>query len=185
MHQQNAPTADTDASIIQRVLGGDVQAYGTLVERYERGLLGAILPVVRDLHAAQDVAQDVFVQAYLKLPTLRDRSRFAFWLHKIARREALRALRCQQQARKAMPHVADAALHHDPELFSDEKQRLLEGVRQLPAHERLIVGLRYFDGHSVRAIANLTNRPIGTITKQLSRALARLRNKLGVEPNHV
>ena len=41
--------------------------------------------------------------------------------------------------------------------------------------ERLLIGLRYFDGHSMAEIAALSARPVGTVTKQLSRAVARLR----------
>src|SRR4051812_8966219 len=85
--------SDADADVIQRVRRGDVQAYGVLVARYERSVLAAVLPVIGDRHAAEDVVQDVFVHCYLKLHTLRDGSRFAAWLIRSARREAVRASR--------------------------------------------------------------------------------------------
>ena len=175
--------AIADAVLIDRIRSGDVQAYGVLVERYERSLLASVLPVVRgDLHAAQDIVQDVFVQCYLKLSGLRDGSRFAGWLLKSARRQAVRTARRLQQR---PPYTEAAAQIRFSESSSppaaidfDEHQQLLTLVRQLPKHERLMVSLRYFDGHSVKQIAAMTQRPIGTVTKQLSRALSRLRDQL-------
>ena len=52
---------------------------------------------------------------------------------------------------------------------------LLRLVSRLPDRERVLVGLRYFDGHSMAEIAEIAGRPVGTVTKQLSRAIARLR----------
>lgn len=56
-----------------------------------------------------------------------------------------------------------------------DAEDLLEAVARLPDHERVVVGLRYFDGHAVNDIAAITGRPVGTVTKQLSRAIKRLR----------
>jgi DNA-directed RNA polymerase specialized sigma24 family protein len=86
MEQADPSTIPTDVQIIQRVRAGNVQAYGSLVERYERGVLAMALATLRDAHAAQDVVQDVFVHCFIKLSNLRDGSRFSYWLMKVARR---------------------------------------------------------------------------------------------------
>src|SRR3954467_10139186 len=92
-----APPTVSDEDIVQRVRRGDVQSYGLLVQRYERAILAVVLSMIRDLHLAQDVVQDVFVQCYLKLGGLRAGSRFGYWLMKAARREAIRANRRKQR----------------------------------------------------------------------------------------
>lgn len=178
MDEVHPPPSLTDAQIVAQVRAGHVQAYGVLVERYERGVLAAVLPWVRDPHTAQDLVQDVFLKGYLKLASLRVGANFGGWLLKIARREAIHSLRRRRLAIAADNPAAQA----DPaatSLFDDEKQRLLTSVRRLPAHERLLVNLRYFDGHSVKEIARVTGRPVGTVTKQLSRAIERLRREMG------
>ena len=173
----HSPDVVADAVLIDRIRSGDVQAYGTLVERYERGVLAAVLPIVRgDLHAAQDVVQDVFVQCYLKLAGLRDGSRFGWWITKAARRQAIRASR-RIKPMRAVGGSVDVPADVADTLDADEHQQLLNCVRQLPKHERLMVSLRFFDGHSVKEIAAMTGRPVGTVTKQLSRALQRLRDQ--------
>jgi RNA polymerase sigma-70 factor (ECF subfamily) len=181
MEPRDGSPAPSDADIIDRIRRGDMQAFGLLVERYERGVLAAVMPAVRDAHVAQDVTQDVFVQCYLKLATLRTTSRFGYWLLTVARREAVRAAR-QRRRRTGMQLVdaaaATATAPDNGRLFRDERERLLECVQRLPAHERLAVTMRFFDGRSVQEIADITGNPVGTVTKRLSRAIERLRGKL-------
>jgi RNA polymerase sigma-70 factor (ECF subfamily) len=171
----------TDAALIDRVRRGEVQAYGLLVERYERAVLAAVLPTLRDAHAAQDVVQDVFVLCFTKLGSLRDASRFGPWLLKTAGREAVHASRRAQRMRiqsTSEPDEQAGVLQDEDRLLNDERERLLQCVRSLPAHERVAVSLRYFEGRGVNEIARITGRAVGTITKQLSRAIERLRGQL-------
>ena len=178
------PDTTTDAELVERVRRGEVQTYGTLVERYERALLAAVLPVVRDVHAAQDVVQDVFVECYLKLHALRDPARFGGWLLKAASRQAVHVARHGVRARMRMEplgssdHDIPAAPEPGGVILDDERKQLLHAVQELPAHERVAVSLRYFQGHGVHEVAQITGRPVGTITKQLTRAIERLRTAL-------
>ena len=57
-------------------------------------------------------------------------------------------------------------------------KEVVQHIARLPEHERIVTVMRYVDGLSVKEIAELTGRPVGTITKQLSRAIERLRNWL-------
>src|SRR5688500_5346681 len=180
-HDTDPPELATDAEIVERVRRGDVQAYGTLVERYERAVLAAVLPVMRDLHTAQDVMQDVFVRCYTRLGSLRDGSCFGGWLLKAAAREAVHAARRRRRMRIERSGQADIGAAEADVLLDDERERLLRCVRSLPAHERVAVSLRYFEGLGVHEIARVTGRAVGTVTKQLSRALERLRGQLNTE----
>ena len=60
-------------------------------------------------------------------------------------------------------------------------ESLMNAVASLPEHERLVVVLRYFNGHSIEEVSRLTGRPIGTVSKQLSRAMIRLKSLVHVE----
>ena len=61
--------------------------------------------------------------------------------------------------------------------LSIDSELLLAALARLPEHERLVVALRYLEGHSVAEIGQVLGRPVGTVTKQLSRAIQRLRVK--------
>ena len=173
MTENEQPTPASDSDLVHRIQRGEVQTYGTLVERYERGALATAMAILRDLHAAQDIVQDVFVLCYTKLAKLRDGSRFAYWLLRSVRREAVRAARRRRRTAEMLKQLPQPS--EQSRIFDDERQILLECVSRLPRHERLMIGLRYFDGHSVKEISQMTGRPIGTVTKQLSRGIERLR----------
>jgi RNA polymerase sigma-70 factor, ECF subfamily len=74
----------TDRELVARVRGGDREAFGDLVDRYRDMVYGLGYHLTHDFEAARDLAQEAFVQAYLKLDQLRDADRFAGWLRQIA-----------------------------------------------------------------------------------------------------
>ena len=167
----------SDAELVKAVLGGDKQAFGVLVKRYERPVRAIALDVLGDYHLATDVSQDAFVTAYENLPGLRKPVAFGPWMMKIARRRAIdRARRKRDEA--PLESVLPAAIYNPDGQLDEEKQWLLAAVVKLPQGERQVIMLRYFSGHSVKDVAEILGRSIGTVTKQLSRAHKRLRKIL-------
>lgn len=167
----------SDAELVNIVLGGDNRAFEVLVKRYERPVRAAALDVLGDCHSATDVSQDAFVTAYENLPGLRKPAVFGPWLMKITRRCALDFVRRRQKESPQEPAVAAAIVNPDGRL-DEEKQILLAAVVRLPESEKQVVMLRYFAGHSVKGVAEILGRSVGTVTKQLSRAHKHLRNIL-------
>lgn len=168
----------TDAQLVNVVRGGDHLAFAELVGRYERTVWARAWHIIGDYHAAQDATQDAFVEAFRRLGQLRRPESFGLWLMRIAQREAVRTARRLRRASAsdlAGIELAVAAQHDE---LSEDANRIVVLVGGLPDHERAVVALRYFDGHSVADIARLTGRPVGTVTKQLSRALERLKSVL-------
>jgi len=167
----------SDAELVNAVLNGNKQAFGVLVKRYERPVRAAALDVLGDYHSATDVSQDAFVTAYENLPGLRKPLAFGPWLMKITRRCALDFVRRRQKEAPREAAVAAAIVNPDGRL-DEEKQILLAAVVRLPEGEKQVVMLRYFAGHSVKGVAEILGRSVGTVTKQLSRAHKRLRTTL-------
>jgi RNA polymerase sigma factor (sigma-70 family) len=166
-----------DAELVNVVLSGDKQAFGVLVKRYERPVRAVALDVLGDYHLATDASQDAFVTAYENLPRLRKPVAFGPWLMKITRRCALDFVRRMQKEAPREPAVAASIVNPNGQL-DEEKQLLLTAVMKLPESERQVIMLRYFSGHSVKEVADILGRSVGTVTKQLSRAHKRLRNIL-------
>jgi RNA polymerase sigma-70 factor, ECF subfamily len=172
---------ESDSQLVDRIDAGEPRAFAVLVARYERLAMGAALRVVRDTHLAEDVVQDAFVAAFGSLRLLRSRSQFGPWLMAIVRRQAARALRRHLRA-----PVSATMNGCEPELGASSSwipndNGLLDLIERLPTQEHVVIGLRHFQGHSVQEIAEITGRPIGTVTKQLSRAYERLRKSLNEE----
>jgi RNA polymerase sigma-70 factor (ECF subfamily) len=161
-----------DSVLVGLVKNGDTGAYEHLVVRYRRAAMLVALRFLRDYHASEDAVQDSFVIAFRRLGLLRDGSKFGPWLMRIVRRQALQAAR-KRRAAVSVESVELPAPPADPE--PDECEQMVELLNRLPVHERLVIVLRYLEGHSTTEIAEIAGRPVGTVTKQLSRALRRLR----------
>ena len=170
----------SDVELVDAVRNGDVDAFTLLVERYQRLARAAVMDSLRDRHAAEDVLQEVFFTAYRSLPTLRDSSKFGPWLLSIARLQAVRSLRKNAVTVLCVAEVEAVQPESDSRL-TETSERLLALVERLPDNERIVVGLRHFDGHSVLDVSAITGRPVGTVTKQLSRAHQRLQRWLNKE----
>ena len=167
----------SDAELVNAVLGGDKRAFEVLVKRYERPVRAIALDVLGDYHLASDVSQDAFVAAYENLPGLRKPMAFGAWLIKITRRRALDGAR-RKRDEAPLELVIPPPTHNPDGQLGEEKQWLLAAVTKLPESERQVVMLRYFSGHSAKDVAEILSRSVGTVTKQLSRAHKRLRNIL-------
>ena len=167
----------TDAELVNAVLDGEKQAFAELVKRYERPVRAVALDVLGEYHLAADVSQEAFVKAYEQLAGLRKPEAFGSWLMKITRRCALDSSRRKPKETQLEPKIATTTESPDGQLDED-KQKLLAAVVKLPKAEKQVVMLRYFSDNSVKDVAKIAGRSIGTVTKQLSRAHKRLRKIL-------
>ena len=167
----------TDAELVNAVLDGEKQAFAVLVKRYERPVRAVALDVLGDHHLAKDVTQDAFVRAYERLAGLRRPEAFGAWLMKITRRCALDSARRKPRETQLDKAIATAAASPNGQL-DESKRRLLAAIVKLPKVEKQVVMLRYFGDNSVRDVAKIVDRSVGTVTKQLSRAHKRLREIL-------
>jgi RNA polymerase sigma-70 factor (ECF subfamily) len=170
----------SDKEIIEQVLSGSVESYSQLVRRWRKAACAVAVQILHDSHLAEDVAQDALVKAYEKLSTLKNAKHFGAWLMQISRNMALDALRHRkkQAQHRSINEVADVPDPNSDRSLNHEHVNLLNAVMKLPVHEKQIVILKYFDGHTAKEVSQITGRPTGTITRQLSRAYARLRKRL-------
>jgi RNA polymerase sigma-70 factor (ECF subfamily) len=179
MPTSEARLLPTDEQLIRQVFAGDRGAYADLVRRYERHVHAVAWAILRDHHAAQDAAQDTFIKAYGQLATLRSHRSFGAWLLTLARSTAADRAR----GKKRLVFVSDVPDAPTTDLPADDAAAIVvAAVNHLPPHEQQVILFRYFDGLPVAEIAALMGCPVGTVTKQLSRALARLREQFKETP---
>ena len=164
----------TNSELIRAVVAqNDHRAFAAIVVRYEKLVWATAWQILGDYHATQDVTQECFVAAHRHLGELRDAESLGSWLCQIARREAIRF--SKRSATAVDINSVDLACRSPEKTVSDEQRELIDAIGELPEHEREVVVLRFLNQQSVTEVATAMERPAGTVTKQLSRAVKRLR----------
>ncbi|MDW8396412.1 MAG: sigma-70 family RNA polymerase sigma factor [Anaerolineae bacterium] len=169
--------------LIQRVLKGEREAFHPLVEAYQRQVYGLALRMLGNTHEAEDAAQDTFVQAYFKLRTYRPEHRFKTWLLSIAAHLCIDRLRRRRlEPSLFSDHVdsedADADLEvacpaPNPEEVVIHRQRqaaLRAMLAELPADERALIVMAYFNEMSHEEIAQALGTTVSAVKSRLFRA---------------
>ena len=171
---------------VQAVRNGDRQAFGTIVNSFQRRLFGLVLMMTRNPAGAEEVVQDAFVRAFNHLHAYDDRRPFYPWLSTIAVRLAQNWL--VQRARTSAREGAELLPEHDAEssegdplteMIEDERdRRLWSSVAKLASGERTAVILYYRQDMSVGEIASAIGVSTGTIKTLLFRGRQHLRREL-------
>jgi len=167
------PTMPSTEELVNAVRTGEKSAFAELARLYERAAIITAYQVLGDYHSAQDAAQEGFLIAYKQLNQLSAAAKFGPWLLKIVYRCALR-MRRKLGARELVSDVAETEDRRSSE-WMQRHQDVIAKLSRLPDHERVVIVLRYVDGHSPQVIADSLGKSVGTIKKQLSRGLQHLR----------
>ncbi len=128
---------------------------------------------------AEDLTQETFCQAQLKLGQLRDPGRAKAWLFSILRNAYLHRVRNRVQHPEISLEILSDVAEPLPEPLPEiEPERLQEALNELPEVFRTPIILYYFEDFSYRDIAEQMDLPLGTVMSRLARAKAYLRNRL-------
>src|SRR5947209_7643840 len=100
-----------DGILAQRALGGDQEAFEALVHRYSASLFSFIYHMLGDYDLSCDILQQVFLQLYLSLSTLRSGEPLNPWLFRVARNRCLDDIR--QRTRRRTVHFSDLEIRRD------------------------------------------------------------------------
>ena len=176
-----------EAELIERSRKGDSQAFGVLVERYQRRVVGVALAVVHNQDDAIELAQETFVRAYENLSKFESRSSFSTWLYRIAANLAIDFWR--REGRHLVLHGEDAdnEIAKLPTSQGDSfkevsrlelSARLRQALEQLTPEHRAVILLREVEGMSYDEISEVLQCPRGTVMSRLHYARTHLRSIL-------
>lgn len=182
------PEVDQDpASAALAAAGhGDQKAFGDFYDETSSMVYGIVLRVIRDPSQAEEVTQEVFVEAWRLAARYEPaRGSASSWIATIAHRRAVDRARSEQSHRDRNDLIGRRAeADHDQvsEVVIDrlERSRALAALDQLTEDQRAAVELAYFDGHTYREVAVLLNAAEGTVKGRIRDGLIKLRDHLGV-----
>ena len=180
-----AESGDPDDELVRAAQCGDRHAFGLLYDRYARMVHGILLARV-PFSVAEDLLQDVFLQALPRMATLRDTSRFPGWLAAIARNAAndhYRHSKRQEVELNEETIGSDSRQHPQdgsrPSQSRTEAQAVLEAILSLSDAYRETLILRLVEGLTGPEIAERTGLTHGSVRVNLHRGMQQLREILG------
>ena len=134
---------------------------------------------LRDRGAAEEVAQDVFLELYRRLGELSTDDHICFWLRRVASHRSIDyARRHKYQPIVALDDVPEPSVAAEPgDVLLNRK--LQELIASLPEKPRIVMVLRYQEDLMPEEIAKVLNMPVRTVKSHLQRSLAMLREKVG------
>lgn len=175
---------ENDVRIRDALIAGSEPALAEVYDTYGPIVYGMALQTTRDRGAAEDIAQDVFVDLWQR-PERFDphRAPLRHWLCMIARRRGIdwiRRRRAQETARLAIAALAPTPFEDDM-LASTSHKQVRNAVADLPVPHRQAIFLAFYHGLTYREVAETLNIPEGTAKWRLRNALRRIGDQLVAE----
>ena len=170
---------DLDRIAVERCLEGDSDAFGLLIERYQRPVFNTVLHMVGDAEDAREVCQQAFMKAFEHLSSYDRNRKFFSWIYRVAVNESINWLKARR------PHVElDESLEHpraNPAREFEELEEwrhLHEAILELEPNYRAVVILRHFVHFTYEEIADILKLPEKTVKSRLFTARQLLREAL-------
>ncbi len=175
-----------DVALVGLMAAGDEPALGALYDRWVDAVTALVVRIVRDAQDAEEVVEAVFWQAWQQAGRYAaDRGTPGAWLLAMARSRSLDRLRSLRRRRDEQP--ADETIFDrqpaagDPLSHLDARERadrVTQSMATLPAEQREVLELAYFEGLSQTEIADRLGQPLGTVKTRARLGLRKLRDRL-------
>jgi len=163
---------------IAKAMTDDPEQFAELVREHQAMVFSMACRYLRNRALAEEIAQDVFLQLYRKLPTLESSDHVLHWLRWVTAHRLIDHSRNEQRRPQSplddAPEPAVPAHEGDP-LLADMLRQL---VAELPENARLVMILRYQEDLDPMDIAQALEMPLATVKSHLQRSLALLRDRL-------
>lgn len=183
MNALEMTTETSELSLVLAAQQGDREAFGQLVQRYERAVYATAYRRLNNHAEAQELAQEVFVKALERIGQLRQPECFAGWLRSVTTRMAINRAVRQRPPLATEPETLEAtcvdARTPVSEVLAGERQRQVRaGLRRLRELDRQTLVAFYVDGESLLEMSDRFDSPVGTIKRRLHVARKRLAKEL-------
>lgn len=181
--------ATLDKALVERIVERDTDALAALYDRFSPLLLALARRVLKDSQDAEEILQEVFLQAWNQASRYQDsRSSVSTWLVMLTRSRSIDRLRSRQSRERTLTSLKEekpkdyASAEAAGNVFEGERRKRLHlEMKELPEEQRLVIELAFYRGLSQSEIANSTGIPLGTVKTRTLLAMKKLRKALGGE----
>ncbi len=178
---------EDEVVLVRRVAGGDMRAFEQLYRRYFTRIARFVDRMTHGAVSTDEAVNDTLLVVWNRADSFNGTSKVSTWIFAIAYRKALKALasrRAEEEVEEPGSEQDDADPAPGPE---QQAQALQEGAAlraamgRLPADQRAVIELAYFQGMGVREIAGIVGCPPDTVKTRMFHARRKLRQWLGQE----
>lgn len=179
----STPDRVLDELLVLKCRTGDVDAFGLLVQRWDRRLRSHAWYLTHDREVTKDIVQETWLEIISSIHRLKVPAAFRGWAFRIVSNKAADWIRRQTHQRAVQIEAAQnqSVDLDDLTLDVDEKdisQAVRVAIRALPASSQQILSMKYLDRMSTREIARVLDIPEGTVKSRLYHARDRLKQIL-------
>jgi len=183
-------TATSDEQIVAQALTGDVDAFGEIVQRWERRIYALAYGMLGREDDARDATQETFIAAFRNLRGFRGDAKVSSWLHRIAINQCItRQRRAKVRGESSLENEIETAnsasffapAHELPARVVETRERteaVRRAVHALPQELREVVVMKEFEELTFQQIADALDIPLSTVKSRLYTALKQLRMRL-------
>ena len=173
----------TVAELVRAAQAGDREAFGELFERYRPGIVALAMRRVRNADEAEELTQDVFIQAMQKIEQLRVPEAFGGWLRQIVHRMAINRMTRTRSALPCDPETLEATCLAEgtPDAVAEDRERataIRDGIDRLGALDQQTLQAFYLQSKSLIEMSDEFDAPVGTIKRRLHVARKRLAKEM-------
>lgn len=151
-----------DQHYIKLIIGGDINAFAILVDRYKNLVFTLSLKMLASREEAEEVSQDVFIKIYKSLSGFKTESKFSTWLYRITYNTCLDRLRTTKRTAYLVA-VEDFEAQEVTSLMNaldtieekERKQMIQKCLDLLPAEDNFLLTLYYFQENSLKEISKI------------------------------
>jgi RNA polymerase sigma-70 factor, ECF subfamily len=174
---------DSDESLMERIVGGDHQAFAFLVRRHTQKFYAAAYRICGESYEAEDIVQDAFLKLWNK-PDVWDKTRgakFTTWFYRVVMNLAID--RKRKRKPNAGPDVLDMMADKSPRAdevmqTTQEQKQLERAIQTLPDRQKAALNLCFYEGLSNKEAAEVLGIGLKAVESLLMRAKAGLRDEL-------
>jgi RNA polymerase sigma-70 factor, ECF subfamily len=173
----------SDGQLVEEALGGSAVAFERLVARYEKLVYKIAFGCFRQRESTLDVLQNVFLKVHTKLASFRTDGDFRNWIARITVNECINWKRSQKRHQAAeldeAMMIASPAAQEGQIQDRETWEMLHQSMETLKPIYRAAIALRYFEGMSIREVANVLDCSETNMKSILFRSLKQMRQHIG------
>jgi RNA polymerase sigma-70 factor (ECF subfamily) len=175
--RMNHQAALSESEILTLVQKGDREAYQKIVVRHMRSAYYVALAFVHNHQDALDLSQEAFIKAFRKIKKFDTERPFFPWFYRILKNLCIDHYKHRRRLNEVpLENVRVLEVEHEDR---EMKKALWKGIDELPDEQKEIIVLRYFQQLSYQEIAEILDKPIGTVMSSLYYAKKRLKGIVG------